>query len=79
MKETRKPINLKVAVLSTDMKDHTVVAGTFDKVDQTASGTVGSVFIVFLAESDPDGRQGGGQEADFLPEPLQARAGSEGD
>jgi len=31
MQETRKPINLKVAVLSTDMKDHTVVAGTFDK------------------------------------------------
>jgi len=31
MGETRKPINLKVAVLSTDMRDHTVVAGTFDK------------------------------------------------
>ena len=31
LQETRKPINLKVAVLSTDMLHHTVVAGTFDK------------------------------------------------
>ena len=31
LKETRKPINLKVAVLSTDMLGHTVAAGTFDK------------------------------------------------
>ena len=32
LQETRKPINLKVAVLSTDMLSHTVVAGTYDKV-----------------------------------------------
>ena len=32
LQETRKPINLKVAVLSTDMLGHTVVAGTYDKV-----------------------------------------------
>jgi len=31
LQETRKPINLKVAVLSTDMLSNTVVAGTFDK------------------------------------------------
>jgi len=31
LQETRKPINLKVAVLATDMLAHTVVAGTFDK------------------------------------------------
>ena len=29
--ETRKPVNLKVAVLSTDMLENTVVAGTYDK------------------------------------------------
>ena len=33
LQETRKPINLKVAVLSTDMLSNTVVAGTFDKVN----------------------------------------------
>ena len=33
LQETRKPINLKVAVLSTDMLSHTVVAGTYDKVN----------------------------------------------
>ena len=31
LQETRKAVNLKVAVLSTDMKDNTVVAGTYDK------------------------------------------------
>ena len=29
--ETRRPVNLKVAVLSTDMRSNTVVAGTYDK------------------------------------------------
>ena len=31
LRETRKPVNLKVAVLSTDMRANTVVAGTYDK------------------------------------------------
>ena len=31
LRETRKAVNLKVAVLSTDMLEHTAVAGTFDK------------------------------------------------
>ena len=31
MTETRRPVNLKVAVLSTDMWCNTVVAGTYDK------------------------------------------------
>ena len=31
LQETRKPVNLKVAVLSTDMLNNTVVAGTYDK------------------------------------------------
>ena len=31
LQETRKPVTLKVAVLSTDMLDNTVVAGTYDK------------------------------------------------
>jgi len=31
LRETRKAVNLKVAVLSTDLLEHTAVAGTFDK------------------------------------------------
>ena len=77
LQETRKPINLKVAVLSTDMRDHTVVAGTFDKVQ--SGGYQDHDHQVFVTESHSDGRPRAGQEVDILPEPLQASVGSQGD
>ena len=56
MQESRNSIKLdRSIVYSMDMKDHTVAAGTEQKVEQTANSIVSSIFSVFLAESDPDG------------------------
>ena len=56
MQESRKPIILNNSkVFSIDMKDHTVAAGTLQKVEQTAISIVSSIFSVFLAGSVSDG------------------------
>ena len=62
LQETRKPINLKVAVLSTDMLSHTVVAGTYDKVNLHIVGAGDQAILISLlfTESYSDGRQRGG-------------------